>query len=296
MTEFTGRDAVESFLAEFDGWLSEAVRVYLLGGSAMAVRGLKDRTRDLDLALAVTEEFEHVYRRLRNEGFVVEAEPTEPFENVGRTVTLAHAGRGLHLDVFERQIVGKVWLSRRMRERAERYWSGTHATAFVLADEDMFLLKAVAGGDVASGRRRDVEDAAVYAQRGLDYDVVVEEIESQRPFNVGATEATQIWDRSHPLFAVEISVDSLSGLPSRFTDRVSGLATEFEVEHFVLRAVDDDLTDVERIRARVKTAADALAPEDGDEVDAAIDRLVRKRVLVREDGTVREMADSEPGS
>lgn len=289
MTTFTGRDAIESFLAEFDGWLSEAVHVYLLGGSAMAVRGLKDRTRDLDLALGVTAEFEHVSRRLRDEGFVVEAEPTEPFEEVGRTVTLAHAGRGLRLDVFERQIVGKVWLSRRMRERAERYWSGTHVTAFVLADEDMFLLKAVAGGDVASGRRRDLEDAAVYAQRGLDYRTIIEEVESQRPFNVGATEATQIRDRSHPLFALEVAVQRLSGLPSEFTARVSELGSEFEVEYFVLGAVDDGLTDVERIRARAKAEADALASDD-DEVNAAIDRLVRKRVLERDGGEVDAIA------
>jgi len=37
----------------------------------------------------------------------------------------------------------------------------------------MFLLKAVSGGDLASGRRRDIEDMRKYAQRGLDYELIL---------------------------------------------------------------------------------------------------------------------------
>lgn len=82
MTVFSGEDAIKGFLAEFDGWLSESVDVYLLGGSAMTVQGLKDQTEDIDLALAVTTEFEHVYQALREQGFEVIGEPTESFEGV----------------------------------------------------------------------------------------------------------------------------------------------------------------------------------------------------------------------
>jgi len=51
MTMFKGGEAIEAFLEEFDDWLSESVTVYLLGGSAMTVHGLKDQTEDIDLAL-----------------------------------------------------------------------------------------------------------------------------------------------------------------------------------------------------------------------------------------------------
>jgi len=34
-----------------------------------------------------------------------------------------------------------------MRDRAEEFWTGSFVTAFILSDEDMFLLKAVSGGD-----------------------------------------------------------------------------------------------------------------------------------------------------
>jgi len=61
MTVFTGSEAITEFLEELDSWLSEPVDVYLLGGSAMTIRGLKDQTEDIDLALGVVSEFEHVY-------------------------------------------------------------------------------------------------------------------------------------------------------------------------------------------------------------------------------------------
>lgn len=141
------------------------------------------------------------------------AEPTEAFEGVGKTVELHHEARGFQIDLFEQQIVGKVWLTERMQDRAEEFWTGEHATAFIHSDEDMFLLKAVSGGDLASGRRRDIEDMRTYAQRGLDYESILTEIDEQRPFNTGSTEARHIRNRTHPLFTIMIAVNSLSGLP-----------------------------------------------------------------------------------
>ncbi len=287
MTVFRGGEAIEEFLEEVDSWLSESVTVYLLGGSAMTARGLKDQTEDIDLALGITSEFEHVYQTLQSQGFTVVDEPTESFEDVGKTVELQHDARGLQIDLFERQVVGKVWITDRMHDRAEEFWAGNHATAFVLSDEDMFLLKAVSGGDLASGRRRDIEDMRTYAQRGLDYEVVLTEIDEQRPFNTRATEAQQIRDRSHPLFTIEMAVNSLSGLPDTFTARITEFATEFEVEYTVLGAVDDGSNNVDVIRERVLANVRALSDEQGGAVDDTIDRLVAKQILDRDGETVR---------
>ncbi|OIB57312.1 hypothetical protein [Natrialba sp. SSL1] len=286
MTAFTGGEAIKSFLEEFDSWLSESVTVYLLGGSAMTARGLKDQTEDIDLALGVVSEFEHVYQTLQSQGFTVVDEPTESFEGVGKTIELHHEDRGFQIDIFEQQVVGKVWITDRMHDRAEEFWVGHHVTACVLSDEDMFLLKAVSGGDLASGRRRDIEDMRTYAQRGLDYEVILIEIDEQRPFNTGTTETRQIRDRSHPLFAIEMAVDSLSGLPNMFTTRIAEFATEFEVEYTVLGAVEDGINDLEAIRERVLSNVRALSNEQKDAVDDAIDRLVAKQILEHEGETI----------
>ncbi|MFC6799561.1 hypothetical protein [Haladaptatus sp. DYSN1] len=232
-------------------------------------------------------EFEHVYQTLTSQGFAVVGEPTESFEGVGKTVELHHKERGFQIDIFERQVVGKVWITDRMHVRAEEFWTGNHAMAFVLADEDMFLLKAVSGGDLASGRRRDIEDMRTYAQRGLDYELILTEIDEQRPFNTGSTEARQIRDRLHPLFTIEMAVNSLSGLPNTFTARIEEFATEFEVEYIVLGAVDDGIGDVETIRERVLATVRALSDEQEGAVDDAIARLVAKQILKRDGDTIR---------
>ena len=287
MTVFSGRDAIRGFLEEFDGWLSEPVTVSLIGGSAMTVQGLKAQTEDIDLALGVSEEFDHVFERLQAQGFTVVDEPTADFEGVGRTLEMTHEDRGIQLDLFDRQVVGKVWLTDRMHNRAEAFWTGEHVTAEILSDEDLFLLKAVSGGDLASGRRRDIEDMRTYAQRGLDYETIVSEIDDQRPFNTGATEARQIRDRSHPLFAIEVAVDSLTGLPASFTSRIEDLGTEFEIEYAVLEAVDDGVQDIEAVRERVFSRVQTLSETDQAPVEQAIERLVDKQVLTRDGQTVR---------
>ncbi|TKX37785.1 MULTISPECIES: hypothetical protein [unclassified Halorubrum] len=287
MTVFSGSEAIKAFLEEFDSWLSESVTVYLLGGSAMTVHGLKDQTEDIDLALGVVSEFEHVYQTLISQGFSVVSEPTESFEGVGKTVELHHEERGLQIDLFEQQVVGKVWITDRMHDRAEEFWTGRHATAHILSDEDMFLLKAVSGGDLGSGRRRDIEDMRTYAQRGLDYEVILTEIDDQRPFNTGSTEARQIRDRSHPLFAIEMAVSSLSGLPDTFIDRIEAFATAFEIEYIVLRAVDEGINGVEAIQEQALSNVRALSGDQEDAVDDAIERLVTKGILEHDEGTVR---------
>jgi len=253
----------------------------------MTVQGLKAQTEDIDLALGVVEEFEHVFGRLQAQGFTIVSEPTAAFEGVGDTIELAHDDRGIQLDIFDRQVVGKVWLTDRMHDRADVFWAGEHATARILSDEDLFLLKAVSGGDLASGRRRDIEDMRTYAQRGLDYETIVSEIDEQRPFNTGPTEARQIRDRSHPLFAIEVAVDSLSGLPGTFTSRIEELGTEFEIEYAVLGAVDDGVQDTAAIRERVWSHVQVLSEAEGGPVEHAIDRLVEKQVLIRDGQTVR---------
>jgi len=287
MTVFKGGEAIKEFLKEFDSWLSASVTVYLLGGSAMTVRGLKDQTEDIDLAVGVISEFEHVHQTLTSKGFTVVDEPTESFEGVGKTVELHHEDRGFRIDLFERQIVGKVWITDRMDDRAEEFWTGRCVTVFILSDEDMFLLKAVSGGDLASGRRRDIEDMRKYAQRGLDYESILAEIDEQRPFNTGSTEAQQIRDRSHPLFAIETAVNSLSGLPNTFTSRIEEFATEFEVEYTVLRAVDDGIDDIDTIRERVLSNVRVLSDNQEDAVADAIDRLGTKQILECDGETVR---------
>jgi hypothetical protein len=60
------------------------------------------------------------------------------FEGVRKTVELHHDKRGFQIDIFEQQVVRKVWVTDWMCDRAEEFWTGSFATAFILSDKDMF--------------------------------------------------------------------------------------------------------------------------------------------------------------
>jgi hypothetical protein len=88
-------------------------------------------------------------------------------------------------------------------------------------------------------------------------------------------------------FNIEMAVNSLSGLPNKFTARIAEFATEFEVEYTVLGAVGDGIDNVEVLRDRVLANVRALSDDQKDTVDEAIDRLVAKQLLECDGDTVR---------
>lgn len=291
MREFQSDDDVVAFLAEADGWLTRPVTLFLLGGTALAVRDLKPRTDDVDFAFGTTEQFQHVHDALLANGFEVRATPTEGVDGVGRTVTLVERDRGIEVDLFERQVVGKVRITDAMRDRADRFWTGEHVTAVVLAPEDLFVLKAVSAGDVGAGRRTDLDDLARIAQTGPDWDAILREVESQCPFNTGSHEARLLRDGSHPLLSLEIAVRHLSGLPAAFEDRVAALATECRVEQSVLRHVSTGTRDPAVLAGEVCSSVAALDAGETAAVERAVQRLVEKDVVERRDGRVTAVDD-----
>lgn len=60
-----------------------------------------------------------------------------------------------------------------------------------------------------------------------------------------------------------------------------------EVEYTVLGVVDDGLADIEAIRDHVLSNVRAVSDDQADAADDAIDRLVEKHILEREETTVR---------
>ncbi|WP_458210431.1 transposase [Haladaptatus sp. NG-SE-30] len=81
----------------------------------MTVQGLKGQTEDIDLALGVVSEFDHVNQTLTSQGFTVVGEPTESFEGVGKTVELHHDEQGFQIGLFERL---------RLPDRGKPKWRG----------------------------------------------------------------------------------------------------------------------------------------------------------------------------
>lgn len=68
-----GRDEVLSILRKVGDLCPRRIPVYLIGGGAMALRGEKDSTRDLDLVLESQGEADVLKRAFERIGFTVDA-------------------------------------------------------------------------------------------------------------------------------------------------------------------------------------------------------------------------------
>jgi len=273
MSPFSGREAITKFLQDVDDQLDQSVEVYLVGGSAMTAHQLKDQTKDIDLVLGVSAEFGLVRDVLLDMGFIVENEPTEEFEDVGRTLELS-GETGVQVDLFEEQIVGKLRLSVEMRERAEQLYGGESVAGFTLAKEDMFLLKGVAG------RGYDPEDMLALVRSGLQFSVVREEFEAQLPVNTGTVEAHQLYSYSHPLMTFEQSIMRFDGLPSEFTNQVEALADRAFTERTVIDHLQPGSLEIEVLCREVADNSDPIdRPETAQE---AVTNLAEKEIVERD--------------
>lgn len=279
MRDFTSGDDVQEFLNEADEWVSKPVTAYLVGGTALAVYGLKPRTEDVDLAFSVSEHFDHVRTALLDQGFSVVEEPTMNVENVGSTVLMEHETHGIQVDLFEQQVVGKVWITDTIEARTTEFMTGDNITALLLAPADLFLLKAVSGGDVTANRFGDIHDLARIAQMITDWESVITEIQDQRPFNTGQLEADHLNNRSHPLLSIERAVNQLSGLPTNLHETVNAIATECQTERRTLQVIQDGTTNTDALVSEVTTGVEQLSPSDDEAVQDAIQRLVNKDIL-----------------
>lgn len=159
--------------------------LYVAGGTVMAVGGLKEGTKDIDVVVESTDDLTRLKKALA----------TLSYSKPNRTLKIAYqrmeAGAilenkdGFRWDVFERVVAGKFHLSPGMKSRARDYEISNEKLAVkFLSMEDVFLMKSV------TEREGDLEDMAKIAQGGIDWDTIVEECDWQ------SKKTGRIWENS----------------------------------------------------------------------------------------------------
>lgn len=152
--------------------LTRPVTAYLLGGGAMAFRGLKDTTKDIDLVVGSGDELARLQGALADAGYDVVHDPDEAYEELGAQRILENAD-GCRFDVFNQQVVGKLVLTDGMKQRSEPFVDAGELEVRLVSPEDIFLFKSVAG------RVDDIEDMYTVLQTGIDFDAIETEVEAQ---------------------------------------------------------------------------------------------------------------------
>ena len=165
--------------------LAGKTTIYVAGGTAMAIEGLKEGTKDIDVVVESADDLTRLKKALTTLGY---SKPNQSLEVAYQRMeagAILENKDGFRWDVFERIVAGKFHLSPGMKKRARNHELSTEELLIrLLSMEDVFLMKCV------TEREGDLEDMARIAQRGVDWDTIVEECDWQ------SKKTGRIWENS----------------------------------------------------------------------------------------------------
>lgn len=163
---------IERELAAIGANLDRPTTAYLIGGGSLALRGLKDATKDIDIVVDSSEAHDTLWAACTDSGYAPVQSLDEVYRQLGAK-TVCDNDDGCRIEIFDRQVVNTLVLSDGMKARSEGFLQSGALTVQLVSSNDIFLFKAVAK------RADDLDDMAVLVQTGLDYDVIAAELRAQ---------------------------------------------------------------------------------------------------------------------
>ncbi|NJE30323.1 hypothetical protein E3E38_04550 [Thermococcus sp. 18S1] len=160
----------------------EPLEVYLIGGGNLALRGLKSATKDIDIVVLSRGQFSLLQDLLETPlpklPVYVRQYRSRWDYDLGMSTRYLHPLQGFSLDVFVKRVLNKLYLSESMVSRAEapeEFSSHELFKVMLVSKEDIFLFKSVTSLE----RTRDVEDLIALVETGLEYEIIIQELENQ---------------------------------------------------------------------------------------------------------------------
>jgi hypothetical protein len=164
----SSKDDIEESLTRVGASLQHDVTAYLIGGCAMILYNAKVATKDIDLVMMSDEDAETVVAALSGTGFTEAKPEDETYRRLGATIMMQDS-RGTRFDIFVKTVCRKLRITDGMISRSTRHAVYGRLRINLVSPEDVFLFKSV------TERAGDLDDMALLAERGLDWDVILGE-------------------------------------------------------------------------------------------------------------------------
>lgn len=110
-------DDIDRLLRAIDNALTRKVKVLMIGGGAMSVRGQKTATKDIDLVFTDRGEHEEFIGAITKMGFEPLRPPVEEYRKMGARIYVDKEGHWL--DIFLERICNMFLVHKKIMERAE---------------------------------------------------------------------------------------------------------------------------------------------------------------------------------
>jgi len=160
-------------LSELALRIPKPLDIYILGGEAMRIRGLKMATKDIDIVVEEGETLKNLRTALSSLGYEeLNVEMTDSDRRLNPSAIMVK-GSSPRLDIFVGKIANTLNLTDSMKLRAIQQSIG-NLQVHILSNEDLFLLKSV------TEREGDVQDMMQLARAtGFNWGTVMKEMTAQ---------------------------------------------------------------------------------------------------------------------
>jgi len=203
--------AYEELFKKVDELSELGIDLYVIGGAVLLYRDLKPSTKDIDIVVNTRSEFDELIKVLYKLGFDDHSPPVRGYEHFTLGKKLKYDD--LHIDIFLKQVCSKFSFSKGMTTRSEAIISLDKVNVHLSSNEDVFSFKTM------TERPGDLDDCVSLAQRGLDWDVILAEINSQIVISGKDVWITWINERLIDLEAKGVNIPIL--------DEINDLATDY---------------------------------------------------------------------
>ena len=161
---------IESLFIEIDHYLKRKVKIYVIGGVVLLHQGLKPATKDIDLVIHGKQEFVSFEHALITAGFERKI-PTGVYKKMN--LDQIHVRDDFRIDAFHQTVCRRFSLSEGMRKRAKNALMLPYLAVYLYSNEDIFVFKTF------TEREGDLQDCIALAQRGLKWENILRELQSQ---------------------------------------------------------------------------------------------------------------------
>lgn len=198
MPEEFEQEHLETILKEIARHLIKRVNIYLFGGAVMVYNNLKPSTKDIDILFDKEDDYTFFIAAAKEAGFIITHVPLE-YSHFDMSIMLQNPKTEWRLDLFLNKVCKKFCFNLNVKKRSKLFKEINKLNIYFIAFEDIFLMKSL------TRRQRDLEDMETILGFGLDFKVMLQEIENQKEHK---------WDVLERLFEFEEKFNLKLALPA----------------------------------------------------------------------------------
>src|SRR3989338_4296151 len=163
------KEELESWLVALGNAITKPLDMYLIGGCAMSFKGIKDRTKDIDIVMLKRSDLNRLREALPAIGY---KQMTE-LEDFYLSAVMVFEKKESRIDLFLRDICKQLQFTDAMVQRVELYKKLHNLNVYLASNEDIFLFKAI------TDREHDIDDCIELLKQRMSLSVIMSEMKAQ---------------------------------------------------------------------------------------------------------------------